>query len=466
MSFLLFTRKAVIYWCLAAASPWVVLGQANLVSQGGESAIAGIFAGDQVRPGVAINSGGGYLVWQDNSLTGNGLRIRSTRLDSSLSSAAGSDFAVSAVAYKKSKTTGDQEKPQVASLSDGGVVFVWQGGKVGAQQIYARFLGVDGLFLTKDVRVSSHTRNNQTDAQVATLADGNVVVVWTSLGQDSSLQGVFARLFTPTGHPLGNEFQVNQYVLNNQRNPVVTALANGGFAIAWISELQRDSATVDVYGRVFNAFGTPVVNEFLVNNAANSFCANPSVTASPQGGFAVAWSQKEGVVLAEPSNPSDPTGRNDPSFLPAIAAFPAVIKSTNSWDVFACFLDANGGVTTPAFRLNSYAYGDQFGPKISRLGDQYLAVWTSLSQPDASGSAIDPWEGVFGQVITSTGTLVGNADVHVNTTTVNRQVQPAVVSDGASRFLVVWSSLVADSNSAGYSTYDLFAQQYMLSGGQ
>lgn len=466
MSFLLFTRKAVICWCLAAASPLVVLGQANLAPQGGESAIAGIFAGDQVRPGVAVNSGGGYLVWQDNSLTDNGLRIRAARLSSNLSSAAGSDFAVSAIAYKKSKTTGDQEKPQVALLPDGGAAIVWQGGKVGAQKIYARFLGADGLFLTKDVRVSSHTRNNQMDAQVATLADGNVVVVWSSLGQDGSMQGVFARLLSPAGHPLGNEFQVNQYTLNNQRNPAVAALANGGFAVAWISELQRVSSTVDVYGRVFNAVGVPVVNEFLVSNNTNSFCANPSVAASPQGGFAVAWSQKEGVMQTEPSNPYDPTGRNDPSTIAGITAFSPVVRSTNSWDVFACLMNATGGVATPAFRLNSHTFGHQYGPKITTLGSQYMAVWTSAGQPDPNSSLPDPWEGVFGQLIASNGTLVGSADVHINTTTVNRQIQPVAASDGASRFLVVWSSLVTDPNSAGYSTFDLFAQQYMPSGGQ
>ena len=470
MSLSLFDRKTVTCWCLAVASPLVVCGQTNLNPQGGEYAIAGIVAGDQVYPCAAVSPAGGYLVWQDNSVTTNGLRIRAERLNSSFASADGSNFVVSAVAYKKSKTTGDQEKPKVALLSDGGAVFVWQGGKQGAQDIYARFVDANGLFLTKDILVNTRARrgpNNRTDPQVATLTGGNVVVVWSSYGQDGSMQGLFARLFSPSGSPLGAEFQVNQNSPNNQRSPAVAALANGGFAVIWISELQRTSASVDVYGRLFHSSGAAVADEFPVNSAENTFCANPSVSSSPQGGFAVAWSQKDIVVRATPSNPLDPTGIHyDPLTQPGAPAFSAVVQSTNSWDVFACLLDANGASAVPPFRLNRYTYGDQFAPRISALGDRYLAVWTSLSQPDPDSGAVDPRQGVFGQMITGSGSLVAAADVHVNTTTTDRQIQPMVAADGAARFLVVWSSLVSDASSAGYGGFDLFAQQYLPAGGQ
>jgi hypothetical protein len=236
--------------------------------------------------------------------------------------------------------------------------------------------------------------------------------------------------------------------------------------VVWISELQRTSAGVDVYGRIFNASGIAAGGEFAVNNAENSFCANPAVSGSPQGGFAVAWSQKDIVVRATPSNPYDPSGVHDPSAQAGATAFASVERSTNNWDVFVVLLDANGAAAVPPFRLNSYTLGDQFAPRISALGDRYLAVWTSLSQPDPNTSVLDQREGVFGQVITGDGGLVAAADVHVNTTTVNRQILPAVTADGAGRWLVVWSSLVSDAGSAGFGGFDLFAQQYLPSGGQ
>ena len=75
--------------------------------------------GDQVLPAAAINADGGVLVWQDNSVTPLGSRIRAVLLDVG-SSAAGSPFPVSSAV--KSKTAGDQEKPQVALRNGAGKV--------------------------------------------------------------------------------------------------------------------------------------------------------------------------------------------------------------------------------------------------------------------------------------------------------------------------------------------------------
>jgi hypothetical protein len=82
-------------------------------------------------------------------------------------------------------------------------------------------------------------------------------------------------------------------------------------------------------------------------------------------------------------------------------------------------------------RVNSHLYGDQYAPRISAIGGDYLIVWTSLGQ---DGSR----EGVFGQFVHENGSLVGR-EVSVNTTTAGQQMQPAVASDGAEQFLVVWT---------------------------
>jgi hypothetical protein len=449
MSLSLFARKTVIRWWLVVAAPAVVFGQTNFTPSGPEYPIAGSLPGDQVYPAAAINANGGYLVWQDNSVAKTGVRIRAARLNDGLTVI--SNFLVSSVA--KATTTGDQEKPQVALLNGGGAVVVWQGGKHGFQKTYARFIGPSGKFLLKqDVRVSAYPKYNQINPQVVTLTNGTVVIVWASDGQDGSMLGVFARLFSPAGKALGPEFQVNQYTSFNQRTPGVAALASGNYVIVWISELQRGPASVDAYARQFSLSG-PLGNEFPVNTDTNVICANPSVAASPQGGFAVAWSQQAGAVNAVPSNPSDPTGISPTDLGPG---FPATVPSSDGWDVFGTVFDTNGVPVVPApFRWNAYTYGDQYAPRLSAVGSAYLAMWTSLSQQDSQGNVIDPWEGVFGQFITPSGTLVSSSDLHVNTTTVSRQIQPAVASDGVSRFLVVWSSFVGDTS------FDLFAQQFL-----
>src|SRR5207244_8316092 len=98
-------------------------------------------------------------------------------------------------------------------------------------------------------------------------------------------------------------------------------------------------------------------------------------------------------------------------------------------------------------RVNTHTYGDQYAPRISAAGTDYLLVWTSLGQ---DGSR----EGVYGQFLSGNGSLSGN-EFLVNSTTASQQIHPAAASDGVSRFLVAWSSF-----GGGVNSFDLFAQRY------
>jgi hypothetical protein len=99
-------------------------------------------------------------------------------------------------------------------------------------------------------------------------------------------------------------------------------------------------------------------------------------------------------------------------------------------------------------RVNSHLYGDQYAPRISSIGLDYLITWTSLGQ---DGSR----EGVYGQTVHEDGSLTGG-EFPVNTTTFGQQMQPVVTSDGAEQFLVIWTSFTF-----GPKSFDLFAQRYI-----
>lgn len=415
---------------LALACVWPLLsGAQNAFSPGGnEYPIAGPLAGDQTAPAAAIGSSGGYLVWQDNAVDGSGLGIRAERLDVNLNKT-GSAFRVNSIAVD------DQEKPQVARFADGRAVFVWQGGKYGFQKIYARILPATGTnFTGSDITVSTYTNGFRINPAVAVLGNGNVAVVWSCYGQDGFLQGVFGQILTSAGVKVGTEFQINQFALNNQRTPAIAALAGGGFVVAWISELQRGLSTVDVYARLFDVSGTATGSEFPVNTVTTNICANPSVAGSPDGGFAIAWSQRE---LASANTAASQFNMS------AVAA-----GSFNSWDVFARTYHANGSAKSSPVRLNTLTYGDQYAPKLSAFGKTYLAAWLGLGQ-DGSG------EGIYGQFFTDAGGLAG-VEFQVNTGNVTRQFNPVVSSDAANRFLVVWASYANSGN------IDLFAREYSL----
>jgi hypothetical protein len=415
-----------------ATIPASLFAVGSYVTNGVEYAVAGALPGDQVHPALALNSSGGYLVWEDNRTDGDGLGVSARKLDSGFSGSL-APFRVNSIG------TANQERPQVALLNGGGAVFVWQGGKPSFQHIYAHFLSANGTWVNvSDLMVNSSTTSYQMNPAVATLANGNVVVVWSSANQYSanSMQDIYGQVLSPSGQKIGSEFLVNQFTTYNQRSPGVAGLAGGGYVVTWISEQERNGSndnpdpshqyqlstnvpagpSVDVYARIYPSSGA-VGGEFLVNDSFNP-CANPTVAGGTDGGFMVSWGQKDLASIG-----------------------------TNSWDIFARSF-TTAGSPGAVKRVNTTTYGDQLQPKISVSGTDYLVVWTSLAQ---DGSM----EGIFGQFLAWDTTPEGT-ELQINTTWINRQIHPATSSDGAGHFLVAWSGF-----SSGNLSFDLFAQRYI-----
>ena len=427
MSLSRFASRAAACLLVVGGVPGLVFGQGNYTTNGSEYAIAGTLPSDQTQPGLALSTNGGLLVWQDNTTDGDGLGISALRLDSGFSASLAS-FRVNATG------AGDQENPRASLLANGGAAVVWQGGPLSFQHIYARFLSASNTWLTAgDVPVNSAMDCYQLAPAVATLANGNVIVVYASLNQagSNSLQDVYGQLFSPAGEKIGGEFLINQFTAFNQRSASVAALANGGFVVTWVSEQQRRAVSesvnpvpvgssplpsVDIYARLYSAAGAPVAGEFLVNTSTN-VCANPQVAAGSDGGFMVVWGERNLLIRQY------------------------------GWDIYArpySSAGAGGSVLT----VNTFLYGDQFAPQISALGTDYLVVWTSLAQ---DGSR----EGVFGQFLHADGSAIGG-EFRINHTTISQQMHPTVAADGYGRFLVTWTSF-----GGGAGSFDLYAQRYV-----
>ena len=433
MSSLLSAGKRWAALALTGAAASSAFAQTSASPQGFEYSPTGPIVGDQVFARVGINASGGYLVWQDNATDGKGLGIGARRLDSTLNGTLGT-FRVNEI------VAGDQERPRVALLANGGAVFVWQGGTVGSQHIFARFLSAAGTFATGDVMANTYQAGFQSDPDVACLADGSVVVVWSSYGQDGSFLGVYGQRLSAAGQRLGAEFRVNQTTAGNQRSPAVAALPGGGFVAVWISESYHgtdlatnepggptDSAPgvqlydVVAYGRLYDGTGVALGREFTLSSNVN-VAANPAVCASADGGFVVAWSGRKATL---------PLGSG---------------RSTEGWDAFARSFDPAGAARGSEFRVNAHVKGDQYLPKVASLGSQTLVVWTSLGQ---DGSR----EGIYGRAVDASGPA--GDEFLVNTTTLSQQIYPDVAADSGSRALVVWSCFVG-----GAESFDLAAQRF------
>ena len=429
------TLSYICAWCVAvslllASADFASAQSTNYYSTNGtEYAIVGTLPGDQVFPDVAVSPTGGFLVWQDNNTDGSGWGIGARRLDSTFSGAL-STFRVNQIG------AGDQEHPRVALLKNGGAVFVWQGGQLGLQHVYAAFLNASNTFTaTNDILVNTFTNYFQINPAVAVLTNGNVVVLWASYDEanTNSLQDVYGQILTPSGAKVGGEFLVNQFTSFNQRTPAVAALPTGGFVASWVSEQQSgavgqlgsntvyttaaNSLTpgVDIYARLFNSNGVAAGNEFRVSSDGN-VCANPAVAVAPNGSYLMVWGELS-------------------------RAYPA-----NSWDIYSRpFTNSIGGSQRI---VNSHLLGDQYNPRVCAIAYDYLVSWTSLGQ---DGSR----EGVYGQFVHNNGAPV-NGEFRINTTTAGPQLQAAVASDGVSEFLAVWTG----PNGGVPFNFDLYAQQY------
>ena len=412
---------ALLALCLGGIHAFAqgVGGAVHFAPLAGEFSLSGLQAGDQTRPALAFGASGGYVVWQDSLTDGDGSGISAQRLNDNLSGLL-APFRVNQLG------SGHQEAPQAAVLPNGGAVFVWQGGPLGFQKIYARFLNPDGTFATGDVLVGAETNQPSLTPAVAVLTSGEVVVVWSRMEADGHLQGICAQRLSGAGVLIGGEWIVNQGAPYNQSRPSAVALPGGGFVISWVSESVRgldpnvtetfsDTYAVDILARRFDAAGVPLGNEFKVNTLTGN-CDNPALAATANGEFTIVWEQR------------------------------AVLR-TNSLDIFSRSYDAAGVAVAQPSMVNATAYGDQYAPRIAAHGGRHLVIWTSLGQ---DGS----FEGIFGRALTETGTPTGG-EFLVNTTTINRQFQPTIAADSAGRMLVVWSSFTGAA--AGC---DLYAQRF------
>ena len=203
---------------------------AALTPLGGEYPLVGDIAGHQQNPHVAVGPNGGYVVWQNATTESKGERILAQRLNADFKGVGG------AIVISQNLAGNNEINPRVALLPNGAAVITWQSGSRSSPDIYFRVVNGAGNTSTGIQRVNTFATGIQSDADVAALAAGQVLVVWTSLGQDGDGEGIYGQRFTPAGVREGPEFLINQTTARNQSKPNVVALTGDKFVVGWISE--------------------------------------------------------------------------------------------------------------------------------------------------------------------------------------------------------------------------------------
>ena len=139
------------------------------------------------------------------------------------------------------KAVGAQYDPAITALSNGGFVVTWmtqdtaQDGSSSA--LKAQLFSATGAKVGSEFLVNTQTVDMQREAAVTSLPDGGFLVVWSTLDplQDGSGSAIKAQAFDAMGAKVGTEFRVNTLTSGSQFLPDVATLADGRVVIAWAS---------------------------------------------------------------------------------------------------------------------------------------------------------------------------------------------------------------------------------------
>ena len=188
-------------------------------------------------------------------------------------------------------TEGGRNLPTITSLEDGGFVIAWVdgsglGGDSSVSSIKAQVFDAAGGKVGGEFLVNTRTEAQQNFPTITDLSNGGFVVTWSDrsgLDGDSDPRSIKAQVFDATGTKVGGEFLVNTRTTGSQNIPVIAGLSNDGFVIAW-NDFRSDLGS-STRAQVFDATGTEVGSEFLVADVGGSV----DIAGLDGGGFVIVW---------------------------------------------------------------------------------------------------------------------------------------------------------------------------------
>ncbi|WP_299776062.1 tandem-95 repeat protein, partial [uncultured Tateyamaria sp.] len=191
---------------------------------------------------------------------------------------------------------GYQDGSSVTALSNGNFIVTWNSNESESGEpspaITARIFNANGVGTVNEFTVSAFFGSfGWNDLDVTELANGNFVVSWTD-GYYNAAFGIdnYVRIYDANGGDISGELQVNKPLnATDWFGAKVTALANGNFVVTWEARDPQDGSHYAIKARIFDANGMEIASEFLVNAITDGAQRNPKVTALANGDFVVTW---------------------------------------------------------------------------------------------------------------------------------------------------------------------------------
>ena len=371
---------------------------------GNEHAMVGVGGGHQSSPRLALwDSADGLVVWENAGSTGfKRIVVQALGVDGR---AVGSLQVVS----QNINQVHDSD-PEVAMVDEATAVVVWASGNRGSKDIYMALVGRNGSRQSEVQKVNQAGNKNQDDPGVGVSADGTIAVVWQSEGQDGDGSGVYGRIYSKAGVPVGAELLLSQTTAGDQSQPGVLGLDDSRFLMTWTGGVVNGrngngglKLRSHVMGRFFQG-GSAQQNEFKISGS-DVIVQSPVAHRGAGGQVHVGWMQ-----------------RTD-------------INSQDKYDIWGVSLNEQTGLPSSIPRqINEFSSGQQLSPRIVSHGDEVVYVWESVGQ-DLGG------HGIVGRSYPTGEEFVINSQRNLD------QYDPAVAVSAQGSVIVAWANTIRSDQS-------------------
>ena len=210
-----------------------------------------------------------------------------------------------------------QVKPALAEALGGGYAASWYdvvyppGTATKTMDVHFQMFDAVGTPTTNKVKVDQDSMAYSRSPSMTPMEGGGFLVVWREQeGISSGDIAYMARIMSPDGLPVGDEFILNQTPLthgsigSNVDSPFPKLLRSGSIAVTWMGSPPEATQASDVYLRVLTPTGQYQTDELDTGGNTTAYEVSPVVTDTLQGGVAIYWHHWQSAMGGKPGQPA------------------------------------------------------------------------------------------------------------------------------------------------------------------
>jgi hypothetical protein len=255
--------------------------------------------------------------------------------------------------------------------------------------------------------------------RIAVSPGGLMAVAWQDDRDSNGYYDIYVRRFDAAGTPITREILVNSDSSGHQRRPDVAINDAGDFVVVW--EDDRDgNGYYQILGRTFDSVGNALSGDVAVNPVGDGQQVWPSVGIDSVGNWVAAWEDDR--------------------------------DGNGYYEVFARRFERTGVALGGEIRVNQVSDGQQTGVEIAMAPDgRAVVAW----EDDRDGNG---YYQIVARSLDAGGLPAGN-QFRVNEVSAGQHRKPTVALNASGRFVVAW-----EDDEDGNGHYQILGRLFDASG--